>query len=99
MQVFSPTILASGACGFDATWALANPGAGRGRPLRWTEPSAERFVPGSELRMSSWGERDWPTASVHTKRTAQRLDPTIKFSRPGGMPFLQSAYPFFAYDA
>jgi hypothetical protein len=49
MQVFSPTAFASGACGFDATWAWANPSAGLGSPLRSTVPSAEKFVEGSEL--------------------------------------------------
>src|SRR5882757_5671171 len=85
MQVFSPMIFASGACVFDATCALANPSAGRGRPLRSTAPSAERFVRGSDLPISSRADCDWPTANVHS--TAQRLDPIKMFSRPGGMRF------------
>ena len=70
---FLPDARASGACGFVATCALANPGAGRGRPLRSGAPSVERFVDGSELATSSREGWDWPTASLHTRSAAPRL--------------------------
>src|ERR1700692_261176 len=76
MQVFSPTALASGTCGFDATWAWANPGAGLGIPLRSTVPSAEKFVEGSEL--------DWPIAGGHTRNTVAIAIRTLH--RPTLMP-------------
>src|SRR5580693_6583657 len=78
MQVFSPTALAPGACGFSATWALAKPGAGLGRLLRSGVTSAERFVDGSDLVTSSREGCDWPTANVHTRNTAPRLAVTDK---------------------
>src|ERR1700733_1161014 len=87
MQVFSPTARASGAPGFNATCAFAKPGAGRGRSLRATGPSQERFVDGSDLAASSDEARDWPTAHVQARNTAPRLAAVDKLSRPRIMPF------------
>src|ERR1700677_2649088 len=92
MQVLSPTALAPGACGFSATWALAKPGAGRGRLPR-SVPSVERFVDGSELAISSREGCDWPTATVHTRTRVQAMTPAPtltaigRFNRPRVIPF------------
>src|ERR1700722_3022861 len=87
MQVFSPTARAPDACGFSATCAFANPGAGRGRLPRSTVSSVERFVDGSDLETSSREGWDWPAENVHTRNQAPRLAEIHKLSRPRVIPF------------
>src|SRR5580698_587913 len=88
MQVFSPTACASGALGFSATCAFANPGAGLGRWLRSAVSSVERFVDGRDLETSSRAGWDWPIANVDTSNTAPRLAVIHKLSRPKVIPLL-----------
>src|SRR5271156_2246246 len=87
MQVFSPTGRAFGAPGFEATFALAKPGAGRGRLLRSGAPSAERLVDGSDFVTSSCDGRDWPTANVHRRNMLPKLAALDRLGRPRVMRF------------
>jgi hypothetical protein len=82
MQVFLPTARAPEDCGFSATRAFANPRTGRGRLLRSTVSSAERFVEGGDLKTSSRQGWDCPAANVHTSNPAPRLAVIHKLSAP-----------------
>src|SRR3979490_3277975 len=82
MQVFSPTALASGTWGFAATRALTKPGAGRGRELRSTVPSAEKLVDGSELLESFRAGWECATAQARTKVARPSVAVITTLQRP-----------------